>query len=184
MFGNLVDILIKNDNNFIYIQELPINFVKNNLLKKYSESIIIYLNYGKKYGGKINYISNLEKSTYVFGKDRVNFNFDNGNKSNFIHPILEYYKFNKFIKSKHIVEDFNVNWNNEISHINPLKKFINNVFKTNFNIKNDISFKQIMQNIERRLRKFRLTNKIIHSYIPSLYLHLVGYPILKKELLY
>ena len=94
MFGNLVDILIKNDDNdFIYIEELPLNYIKENLLFNYKQSIIISLNYGKNYGGVMNFTDNLKDSTYVFGKNRVtDIDCSNADKSNFLHPILYYYK--------------------------------------------------------------------------------------------
>ena len=135
MFGFLTDIIIINrdDNGNIkkldYIEEIPIHYAEENILSIASESIVLSLNYGKEYGGKINYISNLEDSTYVFGKDRVKGSeVETAHLSNFIHPILHYYQFSKIIKTFHIMEDLDTKWSHELKHIKPLEDFLNSIF--------------------------------------------------------
>ena len=133
MFGFLIDIIIihRNENEtcnyFTYIEEIPYQYALENILNNNDESIILYLNYGKNYGGKMNYIGNLENSTYVFGIDRGEQDHIHANKSNFIHPILKYYNLDKLLKTMHILEEPYANWTNKYSHIDPLKEFLNSI---------------------------------------------------------
>jgi len=103
MFGCLVDIVILVKNKFIYIEEIPKKLVESYFIKEH-DILMIELNYGK-FGGHIRFIKDLEESTYVFGNDRsIGMDAKESHKSNFLHPILWFYKNKKLIKKHHMSE--------------------------------------------------------------------------------
>ena len=123
MFGCLVDIVIILDNKFIYIEEIPKKLVESELINNY-DLLMIELNYGN-FGGVIRFTKNLEKSSYVFGLDRVTgIEPESAHESNFLHPILWLYKNKKLVKKHHISEHLLTEYKLVKTHILPLKNFI------------------------------------------------------------
>ena len=124
MFGCLADFVIIYQNKFIYIEEIPIKYIKSNFLNKYDSILIITLDYGD-FGGVIENSRDLGNASYVFGEDRVTgAEPKNAHLSNFIHPVFRLYTNNKFKKEFHLSEHLMTQYKLKDIHIKPLTNFI------------------------------------------------------------
>ena len=127
MFGILADIITIDDNQITYIEELPISYFEKNIIDTNKKTLILYLDYGNNYGGKMNLTHTLADSKYVFGLNRIEAT-DPGNadKSNFLHPIINFsYKDHQEIF--HLMENQEAQFNLPFFHLEPLNSFLNHV---------------------------------------------------------
>ncbi|XP_064604123.1 FAD-dependent oxidoreductase domain-containing protein 2-like [Liolophura sinensis] len=136
MFGILGDIFLLTDNGrtFEHIEEFPINMLhefSNITGKPTSPMIVLVLEYGANFSGPGKDIFRLNRAT---GEPAYAF------QSNFLHPVFYYYsqlptELDMQTKSKfeilprpdrihHIVEDFLTTWDAPVSHILPLRRFL------------------------------------------------------------
>ncbi|XP_050391340.2 FAD-dependent oxidoreductase domain-containing protein 2 [Patella vulgata] len=141
MFSVLGDVVVFRDNreSFEYYEEFPINLLHeftNITGAEAGELIAVVLQYGANFSGPGN---------DIFRTDRATGEPSEAHKSNFLHPVLYYYKdipTAKQMKTKkrseilprphlmhHIVEDFLTMWDAPISHVLPLRRFIEDVLQ-------------------------------------------------------
>ncbi|XP_045212137.1 FAD-dependent oxidoreductase domain-containing protein 2-like isoform X2 [Mercenaria mercenaria] len=138
MFSVLSDIVILQSNDtYTYLEEFPINLIHELPQMSGHEAsriIVINLQYG---------ISFSAPGNDIFRIDRATGDPSEAHQSNFLHPALYYYEKlpseqqMKYKPTKehlprpaalhHIVEDFLTTWDGAISHILPLRRFIENV---------------------------------------------------------
>lgn len=141
MFSMLGDIIILNENRtFTYLEEFPIHLIhKLPEMSGHAASRVIVLNlqYGASFSGPGN---------DVFRADRATGDPSDAHTSNFLHPCFYYYeklpseKQMKHIEKKehlprpkmlhHTVEDFLTTWDAPLSHILPLRRFLETIFNT------------------------------------------------------
>lgn len=128
MFSCLSDVIIIDKSEISYIENIPLKYAYEYYIIKHTEVIIVYLSYGKDFGGPINYLKNLENSTYVFGQDRSEGTTkDTAHLSNFLHPLIEYYKDGNLKKNMHLAEHLMNEFKTKKTHIDPLDRFINSL---------------------------------------------------------
>ncbi|ESO89058.1 hypothetical protein LOTGIDRAFT_228992 [Lottia gigantea] len=142
MFSVLGDIIVFRDNKktFEYYEEFPIHLLHdftNITGSEANEVIAVVLQYGANFSGPGN---------DIFRSDRATGDPSEAHQSNFLHPVLYYYKqlptaFEMKTKKRHeilprpnlmhhTVEDFLTMWDAPISHILPLRRFIEDVIKS------------------------------------------------------
>ena len=109
-FGFLCDIVVINDNDFIYYFEVPLKYIPNFKSINNKNYIIISLNYG----GKLK---------HNFFKNIITTDPNNSHNSKFLHPIITYYSNGKKNEVLHILEDVNTEWHDFENHKLPLIKF-------------------------------------------------------------
>ncbi|XP_043931265.1 FAD-dependent oxidoreductase domain-containing protein 2 [Protopterus annectens] len=143
MFGVLADVVLlrRNSTEFEYLEEYPVGILPD--LKKYTGRevdnglFVITMEYGKNFSGP--------------GKDVFHYNRSVGEPwhawlSNFLHPVVYYYKelpTEQDMKYRpknwplprpdaihHVVEDFLIDWSTLNSHILPLRRFLENCLET------------------------------------------------------
>jgi thioredoxin reductase len=138
MVAELMDVaVINSDGSFEYVEEFPVN-----LLHEFSsvtgiqatQVIAIVLEYGKYFSGP---------NADVFRQDRATGEPSEAHRSNFLHPVLYYYQHlptatdmasrsNKETlprptRQHHTVEDFLSMWDTPLSHVKPIRLFIEDV---------------------------------------------------------
>ncbi|XP_041364524.1 FAD-dependent oxidoreductase domain-containing protein 2-like [Gigantopelta aegis] len=139
MFSILGDVIVLRNNGreFEYFEEFPIYMLHRfpALTGKPAESIIVLnMQYGTNFSGPGNDIFRLDRAT---GEP------SDAHNSNFLHPVLYHYDqlpTEQMMKTRrryeilprpkalhHVVEDFLTNWDAPISHILPLRRFLENV---------------------------------------------------------
>lgn len=102
-------------NSARYQDSLPIDFVLQNYLGENDYGLIITLNFGQEI---INQHSNVFLIPRVHKDD-----FKNAHLSTFIHPIITLVRGSEVIKTHHIIEDFESQWNEDV-HKTPLNDFL------------------------------------------------------------
>ncbi|KAK3596169.1 hypothetical protein CHS0354_020627 [Potamilus streckersoni] len=142
MFSSLADVVIfkKNNTEFDYLEEFPINLLHELPKRTGHEAenvLVVNMQYGEEFSGPGN---------DIFRLDRATGDPSDAHNSNFLHPCLYYFDrlpMEKDMKHKakkqhlptpkaihHIVEDFLTTWNAPNSHILPLRRFLENVLDT------------------------------------------------------
>ncbi|XP_066917263.1 FAD-dependent oxidoreductase domain-containing protein 2-like [Clytia hemisphaerica] len=135
MFSALVDVMIiREDGNIEYLEEVGIGMLpkfKEHTGRNYNRVIVLNLEYGKNFSGP---------GKDPFKEDRATGDAQEAHASNFLHPVLYYYKgeipkFPEALKLPrpnrlhHMVEDFLTEWVTPYTHIMPLRWFLENVFE-------------------------------------------------------
>ena len=135
MFDVLADVMILHDDgiNFSYLEDFPVNLMHE--LDKQSghkaqRIIVLVMEYGKDFSGPGNDVFRLNRAT---GES------SDAHNSNFLHPVFYYFDelpTEKAMKTKsldvlprpklmhHVVEDFLTAWDGPVSHILPLRRFL------------------------------------------------------------
>ncbi|OWF55933.1 FAD-dependent oxidoreductase domain-containing protein 2-like [Mizuhopecten yessoensis] len=142
MFGILGDIIILKDNGreYTYLEEYPINLIhrlEEDAGHPTTRIIAVVLQYGANFSGPGN---------DIFRVDRATGEPSEAHTSNFLHPVLYYYEtlptksqMLRIAKDEilprpklmhHIVEDFLTVWDGPLSHILPLRRYIENVLSS------------------------------------------------------
>ncbi|XP_033743533.1 FAD-dependent oxidoreductase domain-containing protein 2-like [Pecten maximus] len=142
MFGILGDIIIlKNDGKeYVYLEEYPINLIhrlEEDSGHPASRIIAVVLQYGANFSGPGN---------DIFRVDRATGEPSEAHTSNFLHPVVYYYdtlptksQMLRIAKDEllprpklmhHIVEDFLTVWDGPLSHILPLRRYLENVLSS------------------------------------------------------
>lgn len=141
MFSMLGDIIILNENGtYTYLEEFPIHMIHRLQEMTGHEAvsiIVLNLQYGADFSGPGN---------DVFRSSRATGDPSEAHTSNFLHPCFYYYETlptEKQMKNKerkehlprptsmhHIVEDFLTTWDGPVSHILPLRRFLENIYGT------------------------------------------------------
>lgn len=141
MFGELADVvLLRDGGRFEYLEEFPVHLLaqlEELTGREAGEVIVMLMEYGPDFSGP-------EKDT--FRVDRSTGDPLEAHRSNFLHPVLYYYKrlpteaemMNKMGKTSlpkparihHILEDFLTVWTAQQSHILPLRRFLEYVTGT------------------------------------------------------
>lgn len=133
MFGTLVDIIIYLDSGkAFYIEEFPAQLLDK--LESCSgltngPTLVISMEYGKTFSGA-------GKDT--FHEDRANLDPAMAHTSNFLHPVLYYYRqpvqalgknysLPKPDRIHHIVEDFLTKWTGQTTHLIPVRRFLEHI---------------------------------------------------------
>uniref|UniRef100_A0A3Q3W1K2 FAD-dependent oxidoreductase domain containing 2 n=1 Tax=Mola mola TaxID=94237 RepID=A0A3Q3W1K2_MOLML len=138
MVGVLGDVIVLRGSHFEYVEEYPIQALPHfSSISGHEFSnhgiIVVVLQYGTK---KIDFL----------GKDRAQSDWRNAWKSNFLHPVLYYYdtlptEEEMKLRPKgwplprpkamhHMIEDFLAEWDAPISHIQPLRRFLEHCVQT------------------------------------------------------
>lgn len=138
MFEVLGDVILLRGSHCEYLEEFPLQALPQlSSLSGHEVSmhglIVVVMQYGKK---KIDYL----------GRSRAETEWTNAWKSNFLHPVLYYYKTLPSVEEMklrpngwplprpqaihHIVEDFLTEWDAPISHIQPLRRFLEHCLQT------------------------------------------------------
>lgn len=135
MFDILSDVMILHNDgvNFTYLEEFPVNLlheIEKHTGHKAERVIVLIMEYGKDFSGPGNDVFRINRAT---GEP------SDAHNSNFLHPVFYYFDklpTEKEMKSKgrdvlprpklihHIVEDFLTIWDAPVSHILPLRRFI------------------------------------------------------------
>lgn len=136
MFGILGDVIIlsQNGEEYTYLEEFPINILHRLEVEcgyQASRVIAIVMQYGANFSGPGN---------DIFRVDRATGEPSDAHTSNFLHPVLYYYdtiptefQMQRLMKEEilprpklmhHIVEDFLTLWDGPVSHILPLRRFL------------------------------------------------------------
>ncbi|KAL4240447.1 FAD-dependent oxidoreductase domain-containing protein 2 [Mactra antiquata] len=141
MFSVLADVVILDSNDtYTYLEEFPLKLIDEMIEQSGHEAeriIVINLQYGPTFSGPGN---------DIFRLDRATGDPSEAHNSNFLHPCLYYYDrlpsekemlykpkvehLPKPSKLHHIVEDFLTSWDGPISHILPLRRYLENVLDT------------------------------------------------------
>lgn len=112
-YGYLADVAIIKNDKVAYIDSLPKDFITDKLTSDSEEYFVVTMEFGNK-----NETTDHMSQTRVHRDD-----FENADKSVFIHPVIRFYVGNKMEQEFHIIEDLEAVWKEPI-HIEPLKKFI------------------------------------------------------------
>ncbi|TMS14755.1 FAD-dependent oxidoreductase domain-containing protein 2 [Larimichthys crocea] len=139
MFEVLADVILLRGSQCEYVEEFPIQALPQfSSLSGHEISnhglIVVVLQYGKK------------KNVDYLGRNRAHSDWSKANESNFLHPVLYYYdklptEEEMKLRPKgwalprpkaihHIVEDFLTEWDGPVSHIQPLRRFLEHCVKT------------------------------------------------------
>lgn len=142
MFGELADVVLLRDGGrrFELLQEFPVHLLaqlEELTGREVGELVVVLMEYGPDYSGP-------DKDT--FRTDRAIGNPVEAHRSNFLHPVLYYFKrlpteaemMNKWAKTPlprparihHIIEDFLTDWTAQQSHILPLRRFFEFILGT------------------------------------------------------
>ncbi|XP_028406643.1 FAD-dependent oxidoreductase domain-containing protein 2-like [Dendronephthya gigantea] len=130
MFGILVDVVIYvSEDQAIYIEEFPLKLLDK--FERYSglpsgPTIVVNMEYGKSFSGA---------GRDTFHEDRATLDPSRAHISNFLHPVLYFYRqpvkamgkdysLPKPDRIHHIVEDFLTKWTGPFSHLVPLRRFL------------------------------------------------------------
>lgn len=138
MFDVLADVIILHDDNktFSYLEEFPVNLMHE--LEKHSghkanRIIVLIMEYGRDFSGPGNDVFRVNRAT---GEPA------DAHNSNFLHPVFYYFdrlptEQEMRIKGRdtlprpnkihHIVEDFLTIWDAPVSHVLPLRRFLEDV---------------------------------------------------------
>ena len=125
MYAILCDAYVIREKSIVYYPELNIDWLLDS--SGFSEFIYVNFEYGKSYGGHIEKKKDLGGSSYVFGIDRAEGIYGEPEKSDFLHPVLYYYKNGQLAEVLHITESLETEWTDEITHVRPLRKFIDSI---------------------------------------------------------
>lgn len=141
MFDVLADLIILNDDNttFTYLEEVPVNLIDK--LEKHTghnanRMIVLIMQYGRDFSGPGNDVFRINRAT---GEPA------DAHNSNFLHPVFYYYErvpTEEEMKRKtetmprpnkihHIVEDFLTQWDGPVSHVLPLRRFLEDATDVN-----------------------------------------------------
>jgi len=135
MFSALVDVMIiRDDGQIEYLEEVGMGMIPKfteHTGRNYNRVIILNLEYGKNFSGP---------GADPFKEDRATGDAQEAHASNFLHPVLYYYKgaipeFPEALKLPrpnrlhHMVEDFLTEWVAPYTHIMPLRWFLENVLE-------------------------------------------------------
>jgi len=132
MFNCLVDVIVfRDDGKFEYFEEFPKGLIpefESHTGRPFTRGIVINLEYGKNFSGP---------GSDPFKEERATGEVNEAHLSNFLHPVLYYYK--KPIEEltpegnlprpdrlHHVVEDFLAMWNALLHHHLPLRWFLEN----------------------------------------------------------
>ncbi|XP_065194035.1 FAD-dependent oxidoreductase domain-containing protein 2-like [Sycon ciliatum] len=132
MFGILTDVILLDGDTVRYLEEVPIDCIpafKKCTGHKAKEIIVINLEYGKNFSGP---------GKDVFSLTRATGEPSEADESNFLHPVFYYYKRppKRMVKPTqlplpdhllHLVEDFLTSWDAPVSHMLPLRRFLEEV---------------------------------------------------------
>jgi thioredoxin reductase len=134
MFGALVEVIIINDDMVTYLEEVPTDvlpYLEKSTGHLANRFIVVNLQYGPGFSGPGN---------DVFSEERATGEPADAHNSNFLHPVLYYYdkpitsmsplKLPRPAKIHHMVEDFLTFWTTPLSHLLPLRRFLEDVFQT------------------------------------------------------
>ncbi|XP_048196398.1 FAD-dependent oxidoreductase domain-containing protein 2 [Perognathus longimembris pacificus] len=143
MFGVLADIILLNENAtaFEYLEEFPVQMLAQleTLTGRRARHglFVINMEYGKNFSGP-------EKDVFFY--DRSVGDTEDAWQSNFLHPVLYYYRrlpteqdvrfrpahwpLPRPAAIHHIVEDFLTDWTAPVGHILPLRRFLENCLNT------------------------------------------------------
>ncbi|WP_298427794.1 NAD(P)-binding domain-containing protein [uncultured Kordia sp.] len=118
-FGFIGDAIVidKKNDKADYIHNIPVDYVLDTYCKDKEHYFIVTLEYGHEV---------FEKSPDIFNVTRVNRDdVANADQSAFLHPIVREYKNGEVVNVHHVIEDFENKWDEEKTHIQPLKEFMN-----------------------------------------------------------
>ncbi|XP_042548979.1 FAD-dependent oxidoreductase domain-containing protein 2 [Dipodomys spectabilis] len=143
MFGVLADIILLNENAtaFEYLEEFPVQMLAQleTLTGRKAQHglFVINMEYGKNFSGP-------DKDVFFY--DRSVGHTEDAWQSNFLHPVLYYYRHlptEQDVRFRpahwplprpaaihHVVEDFLTDWTAPVGHILPLRRFLENCLNT------------------------------------------------------
>ncbi|XP_069855525.1 FAD-dependent oxidoreductase domain-containing protein 2 isoform X1 [Dipodomys merriami] len=143
MFGVLADIILLNENAtaFEYLEEFPVQMLAQleTLTGRKAQHglFVINMEYGKNFSGP-------DKDVFFY--DRSVGHIEDAWQSNFLHPVLYYYRHlptEQDVRFRpahwplprpaaihHVVEDFLTDWTAPVGHILPLRRFLENCLNT------------------------------------------------------
>ena len=136
MFSHLVDVIaFRGDDQFEYFEAVGMGMLpefEEHTGRPFTRGIIINLEYGKNFSGA---------TADPFKEDRATGEAQEAHTSNFLHPVLYYYDDgmpplkDKFTLGRparihHMVEDFLTEWTAPLTHIMPLRWFLEYCTKT------------------------------------------------------
>ncbi|EDV20868.1 uncharacterized protein TRIADDRAFT_64282 [Trichoplax adhaerens] len=140
MFGAFADIIVIDENgSHYYLEDVPIHIIpkleERTGVPIQKKMFVLTFEYGKKFTGE---------RTDTLSPGRIHINWTEAHKCNFIHPKIYYYEepvtaletsgaLPPPTKLHHVVEDFLTHWDKIGSHIIPIKRFLANMLKEDFN---------------------------------------------------
>lgn len=117
-FGFIGSALIINEenNSWKLVYDIPVDYIKDNQDQFGNKYYMITLEYGNEF---------FEKAKSVFNVERVHKDdVENAHMSPGLHPIIRKHVDGEVVSTYHMIEDFESQWNDEVRHVIPLKKFM------------------------------------------------------------
>ena len=135
MHSALCDVIVfENSTHVNYLQGIPYGMVvdlKVHTGTNFTRGIVVTFEYGKNFS---------QPGGDPFKEDRATSGAQEGHMSNFLHPVLYYYEdkvpplegdlkltLPRPHRIHHIVEDFNTDWSDSLTHVLPLRWFLEHV---------------------------------------------------------
>ncbi len=115
-FGFLGDLMVINQNEVLFVKNIPVDYAKEVYCQSFNHYFIITLEYGNEI---------FEMAPDIFSLERVHRNdIENADKSSGLHPILREFKDGKLVNTHHLIEDFENKWDEHDIYFIPLLKFL------------------------------------------------------------
>jgi hypothetical protein len=114
LFGFMADVLICQDDQAIYLQELPVDYVHEGRLRHSDNYFLMTLEYGPDHAR----VDPFDISVVRVAQDDA----DHASDAHYLHPVIRHFSRGRLLAEHHVAENLENEWNGR-AHFQPLEAF-------------------------------------------------------------